>query len=401
MSATKASTPSLDWETTTLGSVCSKPQYGWTTSAVESGEIKLLRTTDITSGQIDWNTVPFCRDAPPNPEKYLLADGDIVVSRAGSVGVSHRVVAPKRAVFASYLIRFRPKPSVDGKYLAYYLQSPTYWSLVRGSTSGIAVPNVNASKLEAFSVPLAPIEEQRRIVAEIEKQFARLEAGMAALKRVQANLKRYRAAVLKSACEGPWHRKPLGEIADVRLGKMLDKAKHVSGRKLSYLRNVNVRWGKIETTDLLEMCFEDDEMERYGLKAGDVLVCEGGEPGRASVWKGLLSDLKYQKALHRVRFDIPFEPYLLVYLLEWLAKTGGLDRRFTGSTIKHFTRESFVELPVPVPPLAEQTRIVAEVERRLSVVEELEAVAFANLQRATRLRQSILQRAFVGELTTE
>jgi len=191
-----------DRQVETLGSVCSKPQYGWTTSAAESGEIKLLRTTDITSGQIDWDSVPYCRDAPPDPEKYLLEDGDIVISRAGSVGMSHRVVAPERVVFASYLIRFRPKPCVDGKYLAYYLQSPAYWSLVRGSTAGIAVPNVNASKLAAFRIPLVPLPEQRRIVAEIEKQFTRLEAGVAALKRVQANLKRYRAAVLKAACEG-------------------------------------------------------------------------------------------------------------------------------------------------------------------------------------------------------
>jgi type I restriction enzyme S subunit len=85
-------------------------------------------------------------------------------------------------------------------------------------------------------------------------------------------------------------------------------------------------------------------------------------------------------------------------LMERLAMTGGLERRFTGSTIKHFTREAFIELPVPVPPLAEQTRIVAEVERRLSVVEELESLMPANLQRAARLRQSILQRAFSGSL---
>ncbi len=96
--------------------------------------------------------------------------------------------------------------------------------------------------------------------------------------------------------------------------------------------------------------------------------------------------------------DIPYDPRLLVWLLERLAATGGLERRFTGSTIKHFTRESFIELPVPLPSVAEQERIVAEVERRLSVVEELSALVTANLQRATRLRQSILQRAFEGKL---
>ena len=78
----------------------------------------------------------------------------------------------------------------------------------------------------------------------------------------------------------------------VMLGKMLDKRKHQTGSKMLYLRNVNVRWGRIDTDDLLEMYFENSEFERYGLKEGDVLVCEGGEPGRAAVWKGIDSEMK-------------------------------------------------------------------------------------------------------------
>src|SRR4051812_1523716 len=105
-----------------------------------------------------------------------------------------------------------------------------------------------------------------------------------------------------------WTTMPLGEIAEVKLGKMLDKTKHKTGRRLPYLRNVNVRWGSIDTDDLLEMNFEDDQLDRFGLKTNDVLVCEGGEPGRASVWDGHLPDLKFQKALHRVRFKRPFDP---------------------------------------------------------------------------------------------
>ena len=95
---------------------------------------------------------------------------------------------------------------------------------------------------------------------------------------------------------------------------------------------------------------------------------------------------------------IAFQPRYQVFLLEFLSKTGRLDKWFTGSTIKHFTLESFIASPIPLPPLAEQTRIVAEVERRLSVVEELEAVVTTNLQRATRLRQAVIQKAFTGEL---
>src|SRR5436309_2779920 len=106
----------------------------------------------------------------------------------------------------------------------------------------------------------------------------------------------------------------MGEIAELRLGKMLDKEKHTAGKRMPYLRNVNVQWGRIDTHDLSEMYFEEDELDYFGLVAGDVLVCEGGEPGRAAVWDGRDPQMKFQKALHRVRFTVPYEPALFVHI---------------------------------------------------------------------------------------
>jgi type I restriction enzyme S subunit len=106
--------------------------------------------------------------------------------------------------------------------------------------------------------------------------------------------------------------------------------------------------------------------------------------------------MMYQKAIHRVRFLGGYQQRLLVFFLEFLAKTGRLERWFTGSTIKHFTRESFAQLPVPLVPQNEQTRIVTEVDRRLSLIRETDSQVDANLLRAERLRQSILGKAFSG-----
>jgi restriction endonuclease S subunit len=193
---------------------------------------------------------------------------------------------------------------------------------------------------------------------------------------------------------------PLGQIAAVKLGKMLDRSKHKTGRELRYLRNINVRWGSIDTSDLLEMFFKDAaEEEKYSVRPGDVLVCEGGEPGRASVWAGGETELKYQKALHRVRFNEPYEPKLLVYFLERMASTGRLEEFFTGSTIKHFTRESFIGLRVPNPPLPEQRRIVARIEELFSRLDAgVAALRHAKAQ-LQRYRQSVLAAAVTGQLT--
>jgi type I restriction enzyme S subunit len=193
---------------------------------------------------------------------------------------------------------------------------------------------------------------------------------------------------------------PLGEIADVKLGKMLDRTKHKTGRNLPYLRNINVRWGHVDTSDVSEMFFKNkEEEERFSVRKGDVLVCEGGEPGRAAVWTREESDLKFQKAIHRVRFIEPYEPKLLVYFLELAAGRGELEKRFTGSTIKHFTRQAFVQLPVPNPPLPEQRRIVERIEELFSRLDAgVTALRHAKAQ-LQRYRQSVLSAAVTGELT--
>lgn len=163
------------WEWTKLGDVCLPSQYGWTTKASDFGNFYFVRTTDISSTEIlDWDTVPYCQEEPPNIDKYLLKDGDIVISRAGSVGISLLVKDPLPAVFASYLIRFRPL--IDEKYVSLFLRSPLYWQSISDNVLGIAVPNVNAAKLSQMDFPLPPLAEQRRIVARVEELFVQTRA---------------------------------------------------------------------------------------------------------------------------------------------------------------------------------------------------------------------------------
>ncbi|MBN1482619.1 restriction endonuclease subunit S [candidate division KSB1 bacterium] len=177
-----------------------QPQYGYTTKASQEGNLHLLRTTDITSGIINWNNVPFCTENPSDIKKYILSDGDIVISRAGSIGISHLLKNPKRSVFASYLIRFRPL--IDKYFFYYFLKSPFYWKQISEKKLGIAVQNINASKLRQIELQLPPLPEQNRIVAKIEELFSELDFAMASLQTAQQQLKVYRQAVLKDAFEG-------------------------------------------------------------------------------------------------------------------------------------------------------------------------------------------------------
>ena len=157
---------------------------------------------------------------------------------------------------------------------------------------------------------------------------------------------------------------PFGMIMTSCLGKMLDKAKN-QGKPRRYLRNINVRWFGFDLSDVQEMRIADDEVERYSIKKGDLVVCEGGEPGRCAIWCDG-ETVCFQKALHRVRFNAASDPRFYMYYLWMLARSGMLSAYYTGTGIKHLTGESLKKLPVPVPPLSEQKRIVARIEELFS-----------------------------------
>ena len=425
----------------------------------ESPGIPITRIETISKGTVDMDRVRYVRDtAGKNLDNFWLKTGDILFSHINSdlhLGKTAIVSSDAPLLHGMNLLRLRVdsnrlRPKYLHHWLDYCRRTGVFMAIAQHAVNQ---SSLNQKKITSLEVPLRAVGEQDEIVAELEKQFSRLDEAVTNLQRVKANLKRYKASVLKAAVEGRlveteatlarregrtfetgeqllqrileerrakwrgkgrykepvtqtaeftiavtdgWTSATVDQLASVQLGKMLDKQKHKAGEPYRYLRNINVRWGTFDVSDVFEMNFESDELERFSVRAGDVLVCEGGEPARAAVWRAKQTDMKYQKALHRVRFDGAYLPDLIVIALEHLAKSGALDELYGGSTIKHFTRETFVKLVLPVPPAAEQARIVAEVDRHLSIIREVEVEVEANLQRAQALRQATLAKAFAN-----
>ena len=193
---------------------------------------------------------------------------------------------------------------------------------------------------------------------------------------------------------GEWPKVKLADVAEQCLGKMLD-AKKNKGRQFPYLRNPNVRWFDVDTTDLQTMRFEDHEHERYGLRAGDIVICEGGEAGRAAIWDGRLPDLKFQKAIHRVRPGPKLYNRFFVHRLMADHQSGRLADYFTGATIKHFTGQDLARYEFPLPPLAEQQRIAEVLDR----AEALRAKRRAALTQLDSLTQSLFLDLFGDPIT--
>jgi type I restriction enzyme S subunit len=162
----------------------------------------MLRITDIQENRVNWTTVPRCEC--PNPQKYLLQAGDIVIARTGATtGKSFFLQeVPEPSVFASYLIRVQAGDAISPEYLAKYMLSPSYWAQISVVSKGTAQPGANASILGELDIPVPPLDEQRRIVAKLDALQARSRRAREALDAVPPLIEKLRQSILAAAFRG-------------------------------------------------------------------------------------------------------------------------------------------------------------------------------------------------------
>jgi type I restriction enzyme S subunit len=415
------------WTQTTFGDIVIRMSNG--IAERQSKDIQgfpVTRIETISQGVINLERVGYLQNlSPETVEKYQLQEGDILFSHINSD--TH---LGKTAIFelnslkllhGMNLLRLQVDKSIVMPRFFYYLcnhyRSSGYFIAI--AQHAVNQSSINQKKLSQVPFPLPPLPEQERIVAKIEELFTQLDAGMAALKRVQAGLKRYKASVLKAACEGRllenrgtenndglpngWQWVTVGEIGEISGGITVNSKRGILPKKMPYLRVANVYANELRLDEISEIGVRENEIQRALLQDGDLLVVEGNgsadQIGRVAIWNGNVSPCLHQNHIIKVRFE-PKE--VAEYILYWLLSDGGREQinRVASSTSGLYTLSlsKVANLKIPLPPLAEQRRIVAEVERRLSVAQEVESVVAASMLRASRLRQSVLKSAFEGRL---
>ena len=434
------------------------------------GLVPVLRATNIDQ-ELTFDELVFVPASYVNEDQFVRPGDLIIAASSGSrsvVGKAAPVRSTWKGAFGAFCFALRPRAAViEPFYLSSYLQTSEYRNEVSQLAAGVNINNLKRGHLEQMLIPVFPLAEQRRIVEAIESYFTRLDDTVATLGRVQRNLNRYRAAVLKAAVEGRlvpteaefaraegrdyepasallerllaerrrrWHTaggqgkyqepvapdtKDLAELpqgwcwatadtlADLRGGITKGQKRRPADilREVPYLRVANVQRGRLDLSVMKKILATEAEIDELRLHPGDVLFNEGGDRdklGRGWVWNGELPECIHQNHVFRARI---FTRDLNPKLLSWYGNTAGqqyfFDQGKQTTNLASINLTKLRGLPVPIPPLAEQSRIVAETERLLSLVDEAELLANVSARRCARFRQSILKWAFEGKLADQ
>ena len=240
-------------------------------------------------------------------------------------------------------------------------------------------------------VPQDPSDEP---AAELLKRIAEEKAQLLKDKKIKKQKALPPIAEDEKPFELPngWEWCRFGNVATSRLGKMLDKSKNV-GAPLPYLRNTNVQWHKFDLDDVKLMKIEDSEREEFLVLPGDLLICEGGEPGRCAIWEDEKQEIYFQKALHRARPLGQCLPEYLQVCLTVDATNGVLDNYFTGATIKHFVGAKLNSYIHPLPPVEEQKRIVNKISDLIKICEQLKCLLRQSQTTQLHLTDAIVEQA--------
>ena len=301
----------------------------------------------------------------------------------------------------------RAGPHITADWIWRFLRQPSFLQkATKEFTGSVGQQRLPDDYLKSLEIPLPPLPEQQRIAAFLKEQMAAVDKARAAAEARLEAVKILPSAFLRQVFPLPgqplpegWNWFKLAELCEVRLGKMLSPASKTGCRYIPYLRNANVQWNRFDLASVNEMDFSEEQELVLSLKPGDVLVCEGGEPGRAAIWDGQISRCCYQKTLHRLRpIDNAIDPHFIMYRL-W---RGALDAEFSGSnaqtTIAHLPLGRMKNLNLAIPSIAEQQRIVVILKAQMAAAEKARSAAEAELAAINALPAALLRRAFNGEL---
>lgn len=345
----------------------------------------------------------------PSRATRLVRKGDILFSMVRPYLRNIARVESDGCIASTGFYVCRCSNAIDSKFCYYLMLSDYVVEGLNQHMKGDNSPSINNNHITSWLYPIPPLAEQRRICDSIDSLFSTVdsfgteqlllhdaitlcrtkildyaihgklvpqdptdEPSIEVLRRINPNFQPSDNLHYAACVPDGWQLCHIQDIASVELGKTLDRLKN-SGEEKPYLCALNVKWDSFDLSTVKTIRIASSEKERYAVKPGDLLVCEGGDVGRSAIWTEHI-EMYYQNALHRIRFksqDICQEFFL--YVLRNYKDRGIIDDVCKGVTIKHFTGQVFKSLDLPIPPLKEQKRIVDCVNAYCNILEEIAA----------------------------
>jgi type I restriction enzyme, S subunit len=431
-----------------------------------SSGIPFVVIGSVSGDRIDWSSIKKW----VSPSTFLSESkrlrpsrDDILYTAVGSYGLAIRVLDDREFMFQRHIAYLRPCTTlVDPTYLCYALNSPILRRQADRAARGVAQKTVTLGSLREFNVPLAPLAEQRRIVARVDALFAEIAEGEVALAAARKGLDTFRRALLKAAVTGEltkdwrtanpvtetgddvltriskyrasdgaqkararratgtkpldnsalpdlpesWAWASLGEIGEIVGGATVDKKrKPTDPVTVPYLRVANVQRGHVDLSTVKRITVERASAEKLRLVAGDLLLNEGGDRdkiGRGWVWEATVPDMIHQNHVFRVRLHSDsLNPFFVSHYANEMGRRFFIEGGKQTTNLASISLSKISMLPVPIPPPAEAAEILRRVSDALAAAADVLAVFDAEAADAARLKQSILKAAFEGRLVPQ
>jgi len=386
--------------------------------------VRLCNYTDVYNNRVITADLPFMA-ATASPERvtaFRLLDGDTVITKdsetAEDIGVAAYIDQPPSDLICGYhLAILRPGPLLHPRFLTWSMRSGPVRECLASNATGMTRVGLTYDAIDRSPIHLASLEVQRKIADFLDDQISRIDRVVSA-RREQAALadSTFDRLVLEAiggarACEdrrpsglpwlgtvpASWPVLPVSSQFDTALGKMLDERRQTGAHPLPYLRNMNVQWDRIEIHDLKVMDIAPSDYTRYTVRAGDLLICEGGQPGRAAIWDGAITPLGFQKALHRARSRGRSEPRWLLHCLRAAVAMNAFAGENGVTTIGHLTGEQLRAQRFPFPDPQVQRILVAELDDAMAQRDQLKAGLARSTALLSEYKQSLITAAVTGD----
>jgi type I restriction enzyme S subunit len=402
------------WVTKPARLACEKIQDGTHFSPknqLSAGPYPYVTAKNVRPWGLDLANLTYLEEEEHRPiyDRSDARKGDVLLVKdgvnAGDVAINS--IEGEISLLSSVCF-LRPKEDLRAQFLRYYLQSPQCQAFLLGELSGSAIRRIILRKIRELPIIIAPLDEQDAIVAELDKQLSRLDETSATLRAIQTKLKQARASILKAAVEGrlvetdtPWSTKPLRELLaePMRNGKSAKTSTSGKGVRIATLTAVTANQFTESNTKPADL--DPSELDDLWLQPEDIFVQRSNAPelvGTSAMYSGQPNWAIFPDLLIRVRCSPEILPKWMLANLQAPSTRRYFKENAKGSSgsMPKISQSVIAEAVIACPSLKDQEATLEELERRFSVVDQVEETVNASLRRCGQLRQAVLKRAFGG-----